>query len=140
MTQCRTGHAFTGEYYERFNIPEETACPCGEARQTRRHVLLDCPLYEEHRDVFDNAEIEHEEEAILGTDTGLAALAEFLKRNGAFTKTGRPRPDEQLPTWEDELARELMPEEEDDEADMETEGESEEDDEEVVEDMDEAEG
>jgi ribonuclease HI len=49
MIQCRTGHAFLGEYYKHFNIPvDDTACPCGKPLQTRNHVLYDCPLYDKH--------------------------------------------------------------------------------------------
>ena len=43
-----TGHAFTGEYTQRFYPPhtqDDIACPCGEPLQTVEHVLLHCPLY-----------------------------------------------------------------------------------------------
>lgn len=43
VTQCRTGHAFTGEYYARFVPTENVACPCGTHLQTRKHILLECP-------------------------------------------------------------------------------------------------
>jgi hypothetical protein len=101
------------------NAQRENACPCGEALQTRDHVLLECPHYEEYRNIFDKAEIERTTKAILGTDQGLAALSDFLTRSGAFTKTGRPRPEVALPTWEDELAREEREEEEEEEEERE---------------------
>jgi Reverse transcriptase (RNA-dependent DNA polymerase)/Endonuclease-reverse transcriptase len=43
-----TGHAFTGEYTQRFfpqHTPEQVACQCGEPIQTVEHVLLQCPLF-----------------------------------------------------------------------------------------------
>ena len=43
-----TGHAFTGEYTQRFyplHTQEQLACPCGEPIQTVEHVLLHCPRY-----------------------------------------------------------------------------------------------
>ena len=43
-----TGHAFTGEYTQRF-FPQHThdqiACPCGEPTQTIEHVLIHCPRH-----------------------------------------------------------------------------------------------
>ena len=47
-----TGHAFTGEYTQRFyplHTQEQLACPCGEPVQTIEHVLLHCPRYTEER-------------------------------------------------------------------------------------------
>jgi hypothetical protein len=43
-----TGHAFVGEYTQRFyppHTPSQIDCPCGEPLQTVEHVLLHCPLY-----------------------------------------------------------------------------------------------
>ena len=43
-----TGHAFTGEYTQRFfpqHTPEQIACQCGEPLQTVEHVLFRCPLF-----------------------------------------------------------------------------------------------
>ena len=43
-----TGHAFTGEYTQRFypqHTQEQIACPCGAQIQTIEHVLLQCPLH-----------------------------------------------------------------------------------------------
>ena len=47
-----TGHAFTGEYTQRFypqHTQEQIACPCGEPVQTAEHVLLHCPLFTDAR-------------------------------------------------------------------------------------------
>ena len=43
-----TGHAFTGEYTQRFfpqHTQEQIACHCGEALQTVEHVLFVCPHF-----------------------------------------------------------------------------------------------
>ena len=47
-----TGHAFTGEYTQRFyplHTQEQIACPCGEPVQFIEHVLLHCPRYTDAR-------------------------------------------------------------------------------------------
>ena len=47
-----TGHAFVGEYAQRFfphHTPEQIACPCGKPIQTLEHVLLECPQYTDAR-------------------------------------------------------------------------------------------
>ena len=53
LTHCTlyrfiTGHAFTGEYTQRFfplHTAQQIACQCGEPLQTIEHVLFQCPLY-----------------------------------------------------------------------------------------------
>jgi ribonuclease HI len=112
--QCRTGHSFVGEYYNRFNIPEETGCGCGEPLQTRTHVLYHCPLYDEHRHLLQVDGNELDEEALLGTPDGLKALVAFLAASGAFTKTGRPRTADAMPSWDD-FERNWVPSDSDDE-------------------------
>jgi hypothetical protein len=47
-----TGHAFTGEYTQRFfskHTPEQIACQCGERLQSVDHVLFQCPLFTDVR-------------------------------------------------------------------------------------------
>jgi hypothetical protein len=39
IVQCRTGHAFMGEYYAKFVPTESVRCRCGERFQTRAHIL-----------------------------------------------------------------------------------------------------
>ena len=48
LTQCRTGHGYTGEFYRRFVPNESSDCPCGEPLQTRKHIIRDCARYEAH--------------------------------------------------------------------------------------------
>ena len=39
LIQCRTAHAYTGEYRRRFHLNDEHECPCGEQIQTRDHII-----------------------------------------------------------------------------------------------------
>ncbi|KII88618.1 hypothetical protein PLICRDRAFT_54444 [Plicaturopsis crispa FD-325 SS-3] len=72
--------------------------------QTRYHILAECPQYEEHRHILRNASQTLFLPEILGTDDGLMALAHFLEKSGAFTKTGAPRVPRDTPTLEEEEA------------------------------------
>ncbi|KAJ7321348.1 hypothetical protein DFH08DRAFT_637798, partial [Mycena albidolilacea] len=49
VTQCRTGHYFSGEYYSRFIPSENVDCICGEVYQTREHLLRECPRHVDQR-------------------------------------------------------------------------------------------
>jgi hypothetical protein len=43
-----TGHAFTGEYTQRFfpqHTPDQVACQCDAPLQTIEHVIMHCPLF-----------------------------------------------------------------------------------------------
>jgi hypothetical protein len=53
--QVRTGHGWYGGYYSRFNIDEDTTCPCdleNQTGQTRWHILQDCPLLADARSKY----------------------------------------------------------------------------------------
>ncbi|KAJ3879575.1 hypothetical protein F5051DRAFT_325587 [Lentinula edodes] len=89
--QCRTGHAFLGEYYSQFVPNKNVDCPCGEELQTREHILRACPKYEDFRYILRKASEDICLKDILGTSEGIEALTEFLKESGAFTATGKPR-------------------------------------------------
>ena len=85
--QCRTGHAFIGNYYKYFVPTEPTQCHCGARLQTRAHILKDCPKYDLFRDSLSNVSEELDLAIILGTKPGIAALSEFIETSGAFRKT-----------------------------------------------------
>ncbi|KZT71019.1 hypothetical protein DAEQUDRAFT_683813, partial [Daedalea quercina L-15889] len=91
VLQCRTGHGFIGEYYRSFVPTEQVDCPCGAPCQTRQHVLQDCPRHEPYRDILREVSKTIDLPTVLGTEDGIAALAQFLEKSGAFTKTGEPR-------------------------------------------------
>lgn len=102
IVQCRTGHAFIGEYYKQFVPSENVDCPCGAEFQTREHILCECPRYETHREILSKASKHLSLPEILGTKKGIEALNEFLERSGAFTKTGNPRTSQSTARLEDE--------------------------------------
>uniref|UniRef100_D8QKE3 Uncharacterized protein n=1 Tax=Schizophyllum commune (strain H4-8 / FGSC 9210) TaxID=578458 RepID=D8QKE3_SCHCM len=69
---------------------------------TRPHILQECPIYEQHRHILRKVSEDVALAEILGTPKGIDALARFLKKSGAFTKTGHPRAEPRAPRWEDE--------------------------------------
>ncbi|KZT38133.1 hypothetical protein SISSUDRAFT_970126, partial [Sistotremastrum suecicum HHB10207 ss-3] len=85
---CRTGHAFIGEYYAKFVPSESKECPCGHPHQTRAHILQDCPRHDEHRRTLTDFDPEISITRLLNEEKGMAALAEFIRLTGAYTKTG----------------------------------------------------
>ena len=88
LIQAVTGHGFFGEYYARFVPSQSTACPCGEAPvQTREHILVECPLYEDHRHYLRAASRSLSLPHILGTADGLKAMAKFISNTRAFSKS-----------------------------------------------------
>ncbi|EJD39593.1 hypothetical protein AURDEDRAFT_71053 [Auricularia subglabra TFB-10046 SS5] len=87
LLQCRTGHAFTGEYYRAINKPERGyACTCGVPLQTRDHLLVGCPDLEQHRAPLYAFAPQLVVADLLGTKEGLQATVKFLKASGAFLK------------------------------------------------------
>ncbi|KAG5720557.1 hypothetical protein E4T56_gene6078 [Termitomyces sp. T112] len=102
LTQCQTKHAFLGEYYAKFIPNESNRCTCEDIFQTREHVIKECPKHERHRDILREVDAQLELGILLGTKKGLEALAKFLAKTGAFTKTGEIRKQKQTPEEEDE--------------------------------------
>ncbi|KAJ3840660.1 hypothetical protein F5878DRAFT_522408, partial [Lentinula raphanica] len=84
LMQCRTGHAYIGEYYSKFVPSKNVDCPCGEARQTREHILRECPVYEDYRYILQKVSQDVCLADILGSEDGIEALTEFLELSGAF--------------------------------------------------------
>ena len=81
-----TGHAHTGAYYSCFVPTEPVECPCGEARQTRNHILLECEQYEQFRHLLGQHDEDRALDTLLGTDKGIACLTEFIEVTDAFAK------------------------------------------------------
>lgn len=98
LIQCRTGHAFIGEYYSSFVPTENPSCPCGEHIQTREHILTSCPAYEPYRNILRSASEDLIVTDILGTEKGIEALLEFLKETDAFKKSRRTDPSQPDPS------------------------------------------
>jgi hypothetical protein len=117
LIQCRTGHGYIGEYYSRFVPAEDVDCPCGETFQTREHLLRECPLYGGQRHLLTKVSRDISLPEILGTKDGVKALSEFLKKTGAFTKSGRPREAWRLPAPDDNPGDDPEPDLEEEESD-----------------------
>src|SRR6266568_5517779 len=102
--QCRTGHAYTGEFRRQFAPGEPTSCPCNnEILETREHIIIHCPRYEEHRDILREAYPTLPLPEILGTPNGIQALCEFLRQSGAFSRTGTILKRQSKPQFENEI-------------------------------------
>jgi ribonuclease HI len=117
LIQCRTGHAYTGEFRRSFIplSPDPSSCPCdNELLETRTHILRDCPRYAQHRNILVKASRGLSLTVLLGSKKGITALADFLTKSGAFSRTGntivKPLPplleNEPEPDMERELAQE----------------------------------
>ncbi|KAL1760190.1 hypothetical protein FB107DRAFT_203376, partial [Schizophyllum commune] len=88
IIQTILGHGFRGDYYTRFVPSESPACPCGAAPiQIRDHILADCPLFERGRHHLRVASPSISTPVILGTKSGLQALAKFIGTSNAFAKS-----------------------------------------------------
>jgi hypothetical protein len=85
-SQFRVARAHIGAYYSRFVPTEPVECPCGEPRQTRNHILLECEQYERFRHLLGQRDEDRALNTLLGTDKGIARLAEFIEVTDAFAK------------------------------------------------------
>ena len=94
LTQTLTGHGYTGEYYRRF-VPLETAwCRCADTEiqhefETCEHILHECNRYAHHRPLLENRPTS----LLYSSKSGVTSLILFMRKSGAFTKSGHPRPD-----------------------------------------------
>ncbi|KAF9552609.1 hypothetical protein CPC08DRAFT_592025, partial [Agrocybe pediades] len=102
LIQCRTGHAYTGEFRRRFFPEKEVDCPCGEEVQTRHHILTTCPKYDTQRIHLHRFSRDVFLPEVLGTELGIKALTLFLATSGAFTLLGDERGERQNPVYADE--------------------------------------
>jgi ribonuclease HI len=84
LIQCRTGHAYTGEFRRSFIplSPDPSTCPCDNVtHETRTHIICECPRYNQHRKLLKKASRHLSLPVILGTNKGIKALAEFIKNS-----------------------------------------------------------
>jgi ribonuclease HI len=92
LLQCRTGHSYTGEFRQSLLplSPDPTSCPCDiDLLETRTHIIRDCPRYNRHRRILVNASHSLYLPTLLGSKEGISALAEFIIKSGAFSRTGK---------------------------------------------------
>jgi ribonuclease HI len=107
LTQCRIGHGYTGEFRQKFlpHLDEPNSCPCDNSNmtlETREHILRECPRYNQHRNILRKVSATVSLPTILGTKKGIQALTTFLKKSGAFTRSGDPKAPPQTPIFENE--------------------------------------
>jgi hypothetical protein len=105
LLQCRTGHTYTGEFRQSFLplSPDPNSCPCdNEILKTRNHILRECPRYNRHHRILVKASRALALSVLLGTKDGIEALAEFLIKSGAFSRTGTPPTNYTPPLLENE--------------------------------------
>ena len=113
VLQCRTGHAYLGEFRRDFlpNSPDPRTCPCDNLTpESRAHVIQECPRYTQHRDILENASKHLFLPTILGSKKGISALAEFIQKSSAFSRTGTPLANPLPPAPEDEPIPNMDPE------------------------------
>ena len=96
--QLSTSHDFTADYSMKFrpDAPDNLICPCSSDRppyqlHTRKHVLLECPLFADARlKAFGpNSSLAH----IFQTEAGGRHLTMFLHVTQALLRPLPPRPD-----------------------------------------------
>jgi ribonuclease HI len=90
MTQLFTGHGYNGEYYARFVPDNDTACNADHILNSRNHILLYCSKYEQHRHILRKISPNLSIQTLLRTNKGLMAVAKFIEKSGAFTRSGSP--------------------------------------------------
>ena len=49
LVQCRTSHAYTGEFRKQFFLEKSVNCECGETLQTHENIIRTCAQYEIQR-------------------------------------------------------------------------------------------
>ena len=86
VTQARTGHGYSGEYYLTHNIQEPSDCPCGAEPLTRTHILFECEIHKEHGHFIEEGTPGHKLATILSAKKGIDTLAKFVRGSKAFQK------------------------------------------------------
>ena len=84
LVQCRTGHAYAGEFRRQFFPEESVDCACGEDLQTCEHIPRTCTRYTSHRGSLQD---ENRKIALLEL-RGTPQRNCLLQDSDAFTFTG----------------------------------------------------
>ena len=85
----------------------------------REHILRECPTYAQHRGILRIPSDSIALLVILGTKKGIIALTTFLKKSGAFTRTGTTKTPPKPPEFRNEPEAEEEDEETPQELDVE---------------------
>jgi len=86
IARLRTGHCHLNEYLHRFNIIETPECECGAEKETVEHVLLNCELYDEERDLLRRrVGVQGMRcSTLLGDKNIIKDTMEYIKKTGRF--------------------------------------------------------
>jgi len=103
LLQCCTGHGYAGDFYAKLKPGTDPSCLCGESFQTHTHILRECHLYKDHRYILRKISPSIYPPDILGTQKGVEALAEFLSKSNAYTRSGTGPSTWQKPSINDRL-------------------------------------
>ena len=105
LNQVVTGHCYSGEYYQRMNIPTTEVsyhCMCANPPllHLTNHIIRECPLYEESRNqlqrTYPHLTNPRFKFRSLFMRERTPHLLWWLKKSGAFTK--RQIPWEEIPS------------------------------------------
>jgi ribonuclease HI/endonuclease/exonuclease/phosphatase family metal-dependent hydrolase len=79
---------FNGYIYRRSNYSSDKNCPCGNAKQTPRHLLLECKQYKQVRKEVLRKESPKDltMQYLLHSRPGIAKTIEYIQRTGIATK------------------------------------------------------
>jgi hypothetical protein len=86
VAQLRLGHGYFGSYLRHLPSFDTDRCQCGAPSQTPEHLLLRCPTYAESRTVMKSEVRPFTLRVLLGTKTGMNALARFLSKTNVATR------------------------------------------------------
>jgi len=78
LTTILTGHGNIKAYLNRFQISDDSACPCGKGEQTTDHIIYDCDRLTKERDKL--------KVAITKTNTWPTNKGNLIKRHYEFSK------------------------------------------------------
>ena len=86
ISWLHTGHCYLNEYLHRFNIIESAKCECDAEKETMKHYLLNCELYNEERDVL-RRKVEVEgmrPDVLLGNSRTIKDTVEYIEKTERF--------------------------------------------------------
>ena len=86
VARLRTGHCHLNEYLHRFKIIETPECECGAERETVKHFLLNCELYDRERDVLRRRVGAQgmRVETLLGDSQTIKETVKYIEETGRF--------------------------------------------------------
>jgi len=86
LVRLRTGHCALNNYLNRMNITESPMCECRQSRETVRHYIMECPIYESCRETLRNTVGARNLrlERLLGQPKFIKHTIQFVNSSGRF--------------------------------------------------------